>query len=90
MKKIWIIVAVMGIVFNANATEIKAENLNLTPEQNQKLAELKNNLQAEIQPILEEMESSRNHITEIEKKYFEEFWKMLTDEQKAEFTKLEK
>ena len=27
-------------------------------------------------------------ILEIEKKYFEEFWNMLTEEQKAEFTKI--
>ena len=88
MKKLWIFIAALGIVCNAHAAEIKAESLNLTAEQNQKLTELKNNLQAEIQPILEEMESSRNRITEIEKKYFEEFWKMLTDEQKAEFSKI--
>lgn len=70
------------------AAEISAESLGLTVEQNQKLSELKENLRAEIQPIWEEIESSQKKITEIEKKYFEEFWDMLTDEQKQTFAKL--
>ena len=88
MKKVLVFMMTVMVVFNAYAAELNAENLNLTPEQNQKLAELKDNLQAEIQPILEEMESSRNRITEIEKKYFEEFWKLLNEEQKAKFAEL--
>ncbi len=70
------------------AAEISAESLGLTAEQNQKLSELKENLRAEIQPIWEEIESSQKKITEIEKKYFEQFWDMLTDEQKQTFAKL--
>ena len=46
------------------------------------------NLKQEIEPIWEEIQSSRNRILEIEKKYFEEFWNLLTDEQKKQFTKL--
>lgn len=88
MKKILVFMLAVMVVFNAYAAEINADNLNLTIEQNQKLSELKNNLQAEVQPIWEEMENSRQRITEIEKKYFEEFWKMLTDEQREKFTKL--
>ena len=52
-----------------------------------KLTELKNNLKAEVQPILEEIQSSRERVTEIQKKYFEEFWNMLTEEQREAFSK---
>ena len=76
--------------FNANAQNIEATTLNLTSKQNQKLTELKSKLKAEIDPIWEEIQSSRNRILEIEKKYFEEFWNMLTDEQKQKFTELNK
>ena len=90
MKKYVVLLAAMLFAVNVQAMEISAENLNLTPEQNHKLNEIKEHLQAEVQPILEEMESSRSHITEIEKKYFEEFWNLLTDEQKKKFTELKK
>ena len=68
--------------------EINADNLNLTTEQNQKLTELKENLKAEVEPIWEEIEANRQKITEIEKRYFEEFWKTLTDEQRQIFAKM--
>ena len=74
--------------FNATAQNIEATNLNLTETQNKRLIELKENLKQEIEPIWEEIQSSRNRILEIEKKYFEEFWNLLTDEQKTQFTKL--
>ena len=90
MKKYVAILAAVMFAFNVQAAEISAENLNLTPEQNHKLNEIKEHLQAEVQPILEEMGSSRNRITEIEKKYFEEFWNLLTDEQKKKFSELKK
>lgn len=73
---------------NVSAADITADSLKLTDEQNKKLIELKDNLQAEVQPIWEEVESGRNRIMEIEKRYFEEFWNILTDEQKKEFAKL--
>lgn len=90
MKKYVTILATVMFAFNVQAAEISAENLNLTREQNHKLNEIKEHLQAEVQPILEEMESSRNRITEIEKKYFEEFWNLLTEEQKKKFSELKK
>lgn len=71
-----------------SAAEISAEVLKLTPEQNQKLVQMKDNLQAEVQPIWEEIESGKQRIIEIEKKYFGEFWNMLTEEQKQEFARL--
>ncbi len=82
-----VIVAIL-MVFSVQAAEIDATSLQLTAEQNQKLAELKNNLKAEVEPILEEIESGRARVTEIEKKYFEEFWNMLTEEQRETFAKL--
>ena len=78
----------MLLSFQVQATEIQAENLKLTAEQNQKLTELKNNLKAEVEPILAEIQSKREQVTEIEKKYFEEFWNMLTEEQREIFSKL--
>lgn len=75
---------------NVSAADITADSLKLTDEQNKQLIELKDNLQAEVQPIWEEVESGRNRIMEIEKRYFEEFWNILTDEQKKEFAKLNK
>ena len=90
MKKYVALLAVMLFAFNVQAAEISAENLSLTQEQNQKLTELQAKLKAEVDPILEEMESSRNRITEIEKKYFGEFWNLLTDEQRKKFSELKK
>lgn len=90
MIKIPVLAAIvcLGLSFNAGAAEISAEALQLTPGQNQKLREMKENLKAEVQPIWEEVESGRKRIVEIEKKYFGEFWNMLTDEQKQEFARL--
>lgn len=90
MRKIGVILAALLLAFNVNAAEIKGEDLNLSAEQNQKLEELKNNLKQEVQPIWEEIESSRQRITEIERKYFEEFWNMLSEEQKQKFAELNK
>ena len=90
MKKIIYFMIAIFLSFNANAQNIEATTLNLTSKQNQKLTELKSKLKAEIDPIWEEIQSSRNRILEIEKKYFEEFWNMLTDEQKQKFTELNK
>lgn len=90
MKEIGFLIVALLLAFNVNAAEIKGEDLKLSTEQNQKLTELKNNLNAEIQPILEEIESSRARITEIERKYFEEFWNMLSEEQKQKFSELNK
>lgn len=87
MKKIWAVVVAVLLAFNAGATEIDAEKLNLTPEQNQKLTEMKANLKAEIEPIWEEIQTRRERMTEIEKRYFEEFWNMLTEEQREAFAK---
>jgi len=85
MKQIWAVAVAVLMAFNANAMEIKAESLNLTDEQNQKLVEMRANLKAEIEPIWEEIQANRAKMTEIEKRYFEEFWNMLTDEQRAAF-----
>jgi len=90
MRKFGFMLAFLCFGLNVQAAEIKANDLGLSAEQNQKLVELKNNLNAEIQPIWEEIDSSRQRITEIEKKYFEEFWNMLSDEQKAKFAELNK
>lgn len=87
MKKYLSIMIAVFLSFNANAAEITAQELKLTPEQNQKLTELKKNLEAEIEPVWEEIETAQTHITEIQKRYFEEFWNMLTPEQKEIFTK---
>ena len=88
MRFIFGVMLAVLVVFQARATEIDVTNLKLTAEQNQKLTELKNNLKAEVQPILEEIQSGRERVTEIEKKYFEEFWNMLTEEQRETFAKL--
>ena len=92
MKKLgYMVAAVLFLaVSSASAAEITADKLKLTEAQNKKLIELKENLNAEVQPIWEEVESGRNRIMEIEKRYFEEFWNILTDEQKKEFAKLNK
>ena len=82
------VIASLGLSFNVQAADISAEALGLAPEQNQKLKEMKENLKAEVQPIWEEIESGRQRIVEIEKKYFGEFWNMLTDEQKQKFAEL--
>lgn len=88
MKSLLCFVLVAIFSFNVSAKEIKAESLNLTVEQNKKLTEMKEKLKAEVEPIWEEIESGKNRILEIEKKYFEEFWNMLTEDQRAEFTKI--
>lgn len=88
MKKILGLIAVLALVAHSAQAEINADNLNLSAEQNQKLTELKENLKAEVEPIWEEIESNRQKITEIEKRYFEEFWKTLTDEQRQIFAKM--
>jgi len=88
LKKLLGICIALLWAFNVQANEINMESLNLSDEQNQKLTEMKANLRAEIQPIWEEIQAGRERITEIEKKYFEEFWNMLTDEQKKKFTEL--
>ena len=75
-------------ISQAYAAEINTQSLNLTEEQNQKLTELREKLKAEIQPIWGEIQERRERITEIEKRYFEEFWNMLSDEQKEQFTKI--
>ena len=92
MKKLgYMVAAVLFLaVSSVSAAEITADKLKLTEAQNKKLIELKENLNAEVQPIWEEVESGRNRIMEIEKRYFEEFWNILTDEQKKEFAKLNK
>lgn len=92
MKKLgYMVAAVLFLaVSSVSAAEITADKLKLTEAQNKKLIELKENLDAEVQPIWEEVESGRNRIMEIEKRYFEEFWNILTDEQKKEFAKLNK
>ena len=61
MIKIPVLAAIvcLGLSFNAGAAEISAEALRLTPGQNQKLREMKENLKAEVQPIWEEVESGR-------------------------------
>lgn len=88
MKKVLCLIVGLLLISNAHATEINADELKLTATQNQKLTELKENLKAEVEPIFEEIESNRQRITEIEKKYFEEFWNMLTNEQKQKFSEL--
>lgn len=89
MKKFLIMVAFFCFAsYQVSATEIDAQKLKLTAEQNQKLTELKANLKAEVEPIWEEIQSSRQRITEIEKKYFEEFWNSLNDEQKAALSQI--
>lgn len=88
MAKIWCLAAALLFSFSVQAAEINAESLHLSAEQNQKLSELKENLKAEITPIWEEIESGRQRILEIEKKYFKEFWDMLSEEQREEFAKL--
>lgn len=90
MRKIFVILALSMWSFTVQGAEIKAENLELTAEQSQKLAEMQEQLNAEIQPIWDEVESGRNRIIEIEKKYFQEFWNMLTEEQKQKFADLQR
>lgn len=88
MKKFMGTIVALLVSFNVYAADIHAENLNLSDEQNQKLREMKDKLKAEIQPILEEIQNNRDKITEIEKRYFEELWNMLTEEQRAKFAEL--
>ncbi len=88
--KVWVMMVVVcvGISFRVYAEGIDAGVLNLTMEQNQKLIELQGNMKAEVEPIWEEIESGRQRILEIEKRYFSEFWNILTEEQKKEYVKL--
>jgi Skp family chaperone for outer membrane proteins len=88
LKKIFSLMAVLALMAHTAQAEINADNLNLTAEQNQKLTELKENLKAEIEPIWEEIEANRQKITEIEKRYFEEFWNTLSEEQRQIFAKI--
>lgn len=88
VRKFLSLMACLLWISQASAAEINTQSLNLTEEQNQKLTELREKLKAEIQPIWDEIQSGRERITEIEKRYFEEFWNMLSDEQKEQFTKL--
>lgn len=88
LKKIFSLIAVLALMVHTAQAEINADNLNLTAEQNQKLTELKENLKAEIEPIWEEIEANRQKITEIEKRYFEEFWNTLSDEQRQAFANM--
>lgn len=88
--KILSLLAVCLFAFSTYAAEIQAENLVLSVEQSQKLAEMQEQLKAEVQPIWEEVESGRNRIIEIEKRYFQEFWGMLSEEQKLKFADLYK
>lgn len=85
MKKILFMLIFCLSAIQAQATDIDAQKLQLSAEQNQKLTELKANLKAEIEPIWQEIEEHRQKIMEIEKKYFAEFWQMLTEQQRAEF-----
>ena len=55
MRKIGLILMAVMLSFNASASEIKGEDLQLSAEQNQKLIELKNNLKEEVRPVLEEI-----------------------------------
>ena len=70
MKSLLCFLFVALFSFNVCAKEIKAESLNLTAEQNQKLTEMKEKLKAEVEPIWEEIESGKNRILEI-------FWRIL-------------
>lgn len=88
MPKVLSFILALLLTLNAQAAEISAEALKLTPEQNQKLTELKERLHAEITPIWEEIKAGKQRITEIEKTYFEEFWTMLSEEQRATFSSL--
>ena len=77
MKNALSLLAVLCLFgIKANAAEIRAESLDLTAEQSQKLAVMQEQLKAEIQPIWEEVESGRNRIIEIEKQYFQAFAKI--------------
>ncbi len=88
MKKYICFVTALFISLSANAQNIETSSLNLTETQTKRVLEIKETLKQEVEPILEEIQSSRNRILEIEKKHFEEFWNLLTDEQKEKFTSL--
>lgn len=90
MRKILILVLLCLWGACVNAAEIPAEELSLTFEQSQKLSEMQEQLKAEVQPIWEEVESGRNRIIEIERRYFQEFWEMLSEEQKLKFADLQR
>lgn len=88
MKKYICFATALLISLSANAQNIETTDLNLTETQTKRVLEIKENLKQEVEPIIEEIQSSRNRILEIEKKHFEEFWNLLTDEQKEKFTSL--
>lgn len=90
MVKVWCVIVGVLLAFGARAAELSAENLELSQEQNAKLIEMKEKLKAEVDPIWEEIESGKQRILEIEKKYFSEFWNMLSDEQKQKFADLQR
>lgn len=90
MKKIVCFLVAVLFAFNVWANTIDGKQLNLTDEQNQKVLELKEKFKAEVEPIIEEMKAGKERVVEIEKKYFEEFWNLLTDEQKEKFATLNK
>lgn len=90
MRKILYLVVLCLWSIGAYGAEVQAESLALTLEQSEKLAKMQEQLKAEVQPIWEEVESGREHIIEIEKKYFQEFWGMLSEEQKLKFADLQR
>ena len=90
MKKIVCFLVAVLFAFDVWANNIDGKQLNLTDEQSQKVLELKEKLKAEVEPIIEEIKAGKERVVEIEKKYFEEFWMLLTDEQKEKFATLNK
>ena len=90
MKKIVCFLVAVLFAFEVFANNIDGKQLNLTDEQSQKVLELKEKLKAEVEPVIEEIKAGKERVIEIEKKYFEEFWKLLTDEQKEKFATLNK
>ena len=90
MKKIVCFLVAVLFSFEVLANNIDGKQLNLTDEQSQKVLELKEKLKAEVEPVIEEIKAGKERVIEIEKKYFEEFWKLLTDEQKEKFATLNK
>lgn len=88
MKIFWNMLFISLITFNAKATELNTTKLNLTPEQNEQILQLKEELKAKVQPMWEEIESNKQQILALEKSYFEKFWNTLTEEQKQKFAKI--
>ncbi len=88
MKKYICFATALFFCLSAHAQTIETTSLNLSEAQTKRTEEIKETLKQEVEPIIEEIEASRNRILEIEKKHFEEFWNLLTEEQKETFTKL--